>query len=149
MARLTAADRKHLPMSDFGLEHTRQFPMPDRAHAANAKARASAQVHKGAMSQAQAEKIDAKADRVLGESEGRETKVPGHAIFGAKPKATVGPVPASRQQFDREIRTHVGHTVHKEAHKVAQPKHAAPVHHPQKPAPSVSAKPKPTKAQLD
>lgn len=40
MARLTAATRKSLPASDFA-GPGRSYPMPDRAHAANAKARAS------------------------------------------------------------------------------------------------------------
>lgn len=40
--------------------------MPDKAHARNAKARASEAVHKGRMSKAEERKIDAKADRKLG-----------------------------------------------------------------------------------
>jgi hypothetical protein len=40
--------------------------MPDRSHAANAKARASQQVNAGRMSKSTEAKIDAKADRVLG-----------------------------------------------------------------------------------
>ena len=39
--------------------------MPDRAHAANAKARATQQVKKGSLSASEAAKITAKADKVL------------------------------------------------------------------------------------
>ena len=40
--------------------------MPDRAHAANAKARATQQVKSGHLSKSSAAKIEAKADRILG-----------------------------------------------------------------------------------
>jgi hypothetical protein len=39
--------------------------MPDRSHAANAKARASQQVAAGNLSESAKAKIDAKADRIL------------------------------------------------------------------------------------
>jgi hypothetical protein len=68
MAVLTTKARKNLPKSDFGLPGSRKFPMPDRAHAANAKARASQQVAKGNLSPASKAKIDAKANRILGKS---------------------------------------------------------------------------------
>lgn len=59
MARLTAAARKKLPASAFAGPN-RSYPVNDRAHAANAKARA-------AQFATPAEKatIDAKANRVL------------------------------------------------------------------------------------
>ena len=41
--------------------------MPDRAHAANAKARATQMVNAGRLSAASARKIRAKANRILGE----------------------------------------------------------------------------------
>lgn len=44
----------------------KKYPMPDRSHAANAKARASQMVKKGKLSKSSEEKIDAKANRVLG-----------------------------------------------------------------------------------
>lgn len=40
--------------------------MPDKSHAANAKARATQMVSKGRLSPAQASKIRAKANRMLG-----------------------------------------------------------------------------------
>ena len=66
MATLTTARRKKLPASKFGEPKERKYPIPDRSHAANAKARASQAVNKGRMSRSTEAKIDAKADRVLG-----------------------------------------------------------------------------------
>ncbi len=66
MAKLNAASRKEIPSSEFGLPGSRKYPMPDRAHAANAKARATQMVAKGKLSSAAAAKIRAKANRVLG-----------------------------------------------------------------------------------
>jgi hypothetical protein len=66
VAKLTAAKRKKLPKSDFGEPGSRKYPMPDRSHAANAKARAAQQVKKGNLSKAEEAKIDAKANRILG-----------------------------------------------------------------------------------
>lgn len=64
MAKLTAARRKRLPKAAFA-GPDRSYPVPDRSHAANAKARASQAVRAGRMSPAAKAKIDAKADRVL------------------------------------------------------------------------------------
>ena len=66
MAKLTTAARKSLPKSSFGLPGKRAYPMPDKSHAANAKARASQAVNAGRMSKATEQKIDAKANKVLG-----------------------------------------------------------------------------------
>ena len=66
MARLTSKERKAEPASDFGLPGQRKYPMPDRSHAANAKARASQAVKAGRMSKSTEAKIDAKANRKLG-----------------------------------------------------------------------------------
>lgn len=66
MAKLTSSERNALPASDFAEPKERKFPMPDKSHAANAKARASQQEKKGAISKGTESKIDAKADRVLG-----------------------------------------------------------------------------------
>lgn len=64
---LKAKARNKLPKSDFGMPGERKYPMPDRAHAANAKARASQMVAKGKLSPSAKAKIDAKANRKLGE----------------------------------------------------------------------------------
>ena len=66
MAKLSAATRKKEPKSDFGLPGERKYPMPDKAHAANAKARASQQEKKGNITPAQKAQIDAKANKKLG-----------------------------------------------------------------------------------
>lgn len=66
MAKLTGKSRSKLPDSDFGLPGSRKYPMPDKAHAANAKARASQQANRGAISETTKEKIDAQANKVLG-----------------------------------------------------------------------------------
>lgn len=64
--KLNAAARKHIPASEFGLPGQKKYPMPDRSHAANAKARATQQVEKGKLSESSAAKIRAKANRILG-----------------------------------------------------------------------------------
>lgn len=66
MSKLTTKRRNALPKSTFGLPGEKKYPMPDRAHAANAKARATQMVKKGKLSEASKQKIDAKANRVLG-----------------------------------------------------------------------------------
>lgn len=65
MAKLKAKERNKLPKSDFGLPGEKKYPMPDKSHAANAKARATQQVKKGNLSPSSKAKIDAKANRVL------------------------------------------------------------------------------------
>lgn len=68
MATLSTSKRKKIPKSEFGLPGEKKYPMPDKAHAANAKARASQMVNKGKLSESSKEKIDAKANKVLGKS---------------------------------------------------------------------------------
>jgi len=70
MAKLTTAARKKIPKKEFGLPGEKKYPMPDKSHAANAKARASQMVNKGKLSKASESKIDAKANRVLKGSRG-------------------------------------------------------------------------------
>ncbi len=65
MAKLTAKKRKKIPKSEFGLPGEKKYPMPDRSHAANAKARATQMVNKGKLSKSSEEKIDAKANKIL------------------------------------------------------------------------------------
>ena len=64
MAKLTAAARKKLPNSAFA-GPGRSYPVEDKAHARNAKARASQQVKRGNLSPAAAARVNAKANRVL------------------------------------------------------------------------------------
>lgn len=72
MAILKAAKRNKLKSSSFGLPGSRKYPMPDKAHAANAKARATQMVKKGKLSSSQKAKIDAKANKVLGKSKAKK-----------------------------------------------------------------------------
>ena len=65
MGELTERKRGAEPKSDFGLPDERKYPMPDKSHAQNAKARASEQLKKGNLTSADRKKIDRKADRVL------------------------------------------------------------------------------------
>lgn len=66
MAKLKSATRNALASSSFGMPKQRKYPMPDRSHAANAKARATQMVNRGKLSPASAERIRAKANRILG-----------------------------------------------------------------------------------
>jgi hypothetical protein len=66
MAKLTTKDRKQVPATEFGEPGKRAYPMPDKAHAANAKARATQMVKKGKLSESEKKEIDAKANKKLG-----------------------------------------------------------------------------------
>lgn len=76
MAELSAESRKNVKKKDFGLpekakgaeakKESGNYPMPDAAHARNAKARATQQEKKGNLTSAQADKIRNKADKKLG-----------------------------------------------------------------------------------
>ena len=64
MAKLSAAKRKSLPASQFA-GPGKSYPIPNKAHAANAKARATQMVDRGLLSPSSADKIKAKANKVL------------------------------------------------------------------------------------
>lgn len=76
MPELRSKNRAHVARKNFGLPEKAQspgakkesgnYPMPDRQHAANAKARAKQQVKRGNLSKGQYEKIVRKADKKLG-----------------------------------------------------------------------------------
>ena len=66
MPTLDEQDRDKLKKNQFGLPEERKYPMPDKAHSANAKARASQQVKQGNLTKAEERKIDRKADAILG-----------------------------------------------------------------------------------
>lgn len=74
MAKLTTKKRNSLKKSTFGLPGRKAYPMPDRSHAANAKARASQMVNKGKLSKSAESRIDAKANKILGKAKKRVTK---------------------------------------------------------------------------
>lgn len=74
MAKLTEAAKKQIPKKEFGLPAAKgpkggvqgKYPMPDKSHAANAKARATQMVNAGKLSEGDKKKIDAKANKILG-----------------------------------------------------------------------------------
>ena len=70
MTKLTTKSRNNLKSSTFGLPGEKKYPMPDKAHAANAKARATQMAEKGKLSSSSKAKIDAKANRILGKRGG-------------------------------------------------------------------------------
>ncbi|MFL5725076.1 MAG: hypothetical protein ACJ765_01710 [Chloroflexota bacterium] len=65
MPELSEKKRDSLSESKFGLPEERKYPMPDKSHARNAKARAAQQVKKGHLTKTEQKKIDRKADRIL------------------------------------------------------------------------------------
>lgn len=64
MAKLTAAKRKKLTADKFA-GPGKSYPIEDKAHAANAKARATQMEEQGKLSPSAKKKIDAKANKVL------------------------------------------------------------------------------------
>ena len=65
MSELTPKRRDDLPAKDFAEPDKRAYPVEDKPHARNAKARASQAVKAGRMSAAEEARIDSKADKVL------------------------------------------------------------------------------------
>jgi hypothetical protein len=80
VSKLNAAKEKKLKPSQFGIPAEKgprggvqgKYPMPDASHAKNAKARASQEVKKGSLSEAQKAKVDAKANKVIAKSKGKK-----------------------------------------------------------------------------
>jgi hypothetical protein len=65
MANLKTKSRKKLPDKAFAEPDKRAYPIEDKAHARNAKARSSQAVKAGRMPKAEKAEIDEKADAVL------------------------------------------------------------------------------------
>ncbi len=65
MAKLKTESRDKLPDSAFAEPDQRAYPVEDKPHARNAKARAAQAVKAGRMSAAEEARIDKKADKVL------------------------------------------------------------------------------------
>ena len=65
MARLDSETRNKLSAKDFAEPDKRAYPIEDKAHARNAKARASQAAKAGRMSKAEESEIDRRADAVL------------------------------------------------------------------------------------
>jgi hypothetical protein len=68
MAKLDAAERKEIPAKKFALPKERKYPIEDKSHASNAKARARQMFKSGQITKAQYDEICAKADKVLGKT---------------------------------------------------------------------------------
>ena len=68
MAELSTSRRKKLKKTTFGIPSQRKYPMPDKSHAANAKARAKQQLNQHKISRSTYNSIVSKANRVLGSS---------------------------------------------------------------------------------
>jgi hypothetical protein len=64
VAKLTAKARKKIPSKSFA-GPGRSYPIEDRAHAIDAKARAKQQFNKGRISKSELASIDCKADKKL------------------------------------------------------------------------------------
>jgi hypothetical protein len=65
MSELHAKSRNKLPAKEFAEPEKRAYPIEDKSHASNAKARATQAVKAGRMSKAEATTINKKADAVL------------------------------------------------------------------------------------
>lgn len=65
MGKLHNRERNELASSQFGEPGSRKYPMPDKSHAANAKARATQQLRAGNLSSSTKARIDAKANKIL------------------------------------------------------------------------------------
>ena len=75
MADLSAEKRENMPSKEFGLpekartkdqkKESGNYPMPDKAHARNAKARAAQQRKAGNLTKDEEARIDRKADKIL------------------------------------------------------------------------------------
>jgi hypothetical protein len=65
MPELSEKKRDSLKSSTFGLPKERKYPMPDKSHARNAKARAAQQEEKGNLTAGEKRQIDRKADKIL------------------------------------------------------------------------------------
>lgn len=81
MAKLTPKARAKIPTKEFGLPKSRKYPMPDKSHAINAKARAEQMENKGKLSPAKKAEIDKKANKVIAKADGKRSEK-------AKPKST-------------------------------------------------------------
>ena len=75
MNDIPAKKRAKLPAKEFGLpgkartpeakKESGNYPMPDKAHARNAKSRAAQQQKAGNLTEKELERIDRKADKIL------------------------------------------------------------------------------------
>lgn len=86
--RLTSAQRDALPSRDFGLPRERKYPMPDAAHAIDAKARAKEELEKDRISISDYRKIIRKADKIIARHVDRAipaAEIPDDPYWGVPP----------------------------------------------------------------
>lgn len=65
MSKLNAAMRNKLSAKKFGIPSERKYPIENKSHARNAKARASEEYNKGNLSEEMKDHIDRMADSIL------------------------------------------------------------------------------------
>jgi len=65
MAELTTKKRQSLRTGQFALPGVRKYPVHDRSHAANAKARSTQMFKAGKLSKSSKDKVHARANAVL------------------------------------------------------------------------------------
>lgn len=65
MALLTSEERKKLPQSAFALPRRRAYPVHDRPHAINAKARAKQELEAGNLTEGEYDRVIKAADQKL------------------------------------------------------------------------------------
>jgi hypothetical protein len=65
MAKLTSKSRSKLSAAKFALPEEKKYPINDKVHAQNAKARASEMENQGKISASTKAKIDRASDRVI------------------------------------------------------------------------------------
>jgi len=75
MAVLSYKQKKSFKSNVYGLPEEKKYPMPDVAHAKNAKARAQQQYEKGNLSKADLLKIERKANSIISKAGGSPSPV--------------------------------------------------------------------------
>lgn len=88
MAKLTARARKAIPTKDFALPQERKYPIEDRTHAANAKARVAQ--HGTPAEQAEVDRKVAAKYPGMGKEHGGE-RVTEHHRHTKKPHGSLSP----------------------------------------------------------
>jgi len=73
MTKLSTKQRNKIPSNEFGLPKVRKYPMPDRAHAKNAEARAAEMKNEGKLSAANKAIIDTKAKAILAKTKSKKS----------------------------------------------------------------------------
>jgi hypothetical protein len=75
MAKLSYKQKKSFAPKVYGLPKVKKYPMPDVAHARDAKARASAQYKKGNLTRGELITISRKANRIIKAAGGKPAPV--------------------------------------------------------------------------